>query len=337
MSQALIECIPNFSEGRNPEVIQQIAQAIRSVKAVQLLEVDPGYAANRTVMTFVGPPEAVVEAAFQAMKIAQQVIDMSQHQGTHPRFGGTDVCPLVPLANISMEETIAYTRKLAQRVGEELKYPVYCYEFAAYQEERRNLAFLRKGEYESLPHKLAQKEFKPDFGPSFFHPKSGATAIGARKFLIAYNINLNTKDTAIAKAIAKEVRESGYWESDSTGNKIQVKGLLKAVKAIGWYIEEYECAQVSMNLVDISITSVHQVFEAVKQLAITKGIEATGSELVGLIPLEVMKQAGTYYLSNSEANEDALVHAAIEHLGLHDLRPFYPKKKIIEYRMMSLE
>lgn len=327
----LIECVPNFSEGRNPQVIEKIAQSIRNTEGVQLLEIDPGFDANRTVMTFVGEPQQVVEAAFQAMKTAQELIDMAEQQGTHPRFGGTDVCPLVPLANISMEEVVGYARQLAKKVGQELGYAVYCYEFAAFHEERKNLAFVRKGEYEGLLEKL--QKHPPDFGPVTFHPRSGATAIAARNFLIAYNINLNTKNVAIAKEIAREVRESGYWQLQENGEKKRIRGLLKAVKAIGWYIDEYNCAQVSMNLVDIETTAVHTVFDTVKDLAKAKGVEATGSELIGLIPLKVMKQAGQHYAGTATASEEKLINIAIEKLGLADLRPFNPQEKVIEYKM----
>ncbi|MGB0521838.1 MAG: glutamate formimidoyltransferase [Flammeovirgaceae bacterium] len=338
----LIECVPNFSEGQNREVIQTITAAIEAVHGVQLLEVDPGYAANRTVVTFIGEPQAVVEAAFQAMKTAQQVIDMSKQTGVHPRFGGTDVCPLVPIANISMEEVVQYAHQLAKRVGEELAYPVYCYEHAALVPARKNLAVVRSGEYEGLAEKL--KVHPPDFGPATFHPRSGATAIGAREFLIAYNINLNTTDTKVANAIAFDIRESGRVKKengmiirDEQGKAERIPGLLKSVKAIGWYIEEYNKAQVSTNITDINTTPVHVAFEAAKKAAKARGVKVTGSELVGLLPLKVLLDAGRFYVQQDgmpvNFPEEFLVSTAVEALGLGDLKPFDVKKKVIEYMM----
>lgn len=338
----LIECVPNFSEGQNKEAIQAISDAIESVAGIQLLEIDPGYAANRTVMTFVGEPKAVVEAAFQAMKTAQQVIDMSKQTGVHPRFGGTDVCPLVPIANISMEEVVSYAHQLAKRVGEELAYPVYCYESAALVPERKNLAYVRLGEYEGLPEKLKQAIHQPDFGPSTFHSKSGSTAIGARDFLIAYNLNLNTKSTQIANAIAFDIRESGRAKKvngevvrDKQGKAIRIPGLLKSVKAIGWYIEDYKIAQVSTNITNINVTPVHIAFDAAVESAAKRGVKVTGSELVGLLPLRVLLEAGAYFLTKedkpSNVSEKLLVATAVEKLGLNDLRPFDVNKKVIEY------
>lgn len=340
----LIECVPNFSEGQNMDAIKAITDEIVSVEGVQLLEVDPGFAANRTVVTFIGEPNAVVEAAFLAMKKAQEVIDMSTQTGVHPRFGGTDVCPLIPIANISMEEVIDYARALAKRVGEELDYPVYCYESAALVPERKNLAYVRSGEYEGLADKLRQPKHQPDFGPAEFRPKSGSTAIGAREFLIAYNINLNTTDTKLANAIAFDIRESGRVKKvngeiirDENGKAARISGLLKSVKAIGWYIEDFGIAQVSTNITDINTTPVHIAFETAKQCAQKRGVKVTGSELVGLLPKRVLIEAGQYFTEQdgmpADFPEKFLVNRAVEELGLADLRPFDVNKKVIEYVM----
>ena len=307
MSGQLIECVPNFSEGNDLAIIKQITDEIETVEGVKLLDVDPGKATNRTVVTFVGSPDEVLDAAVKAVKKASELIDMSKHQGEHPRFGATDVCPLVPVANITMEETVAYAHKLARRIGEELNITVFCYENAALKEERRNLATVREGEYEALKERLALPEWKPDFGPADFNPKSGATAVGARDFLVAYNINLNTTSTRRANAIAFDVREKGRTKRegnpltgkivrDENGDPVWQPGTLKAVKAIGWFIEEYGVAQISMNLTNISVTPVHVAFDEVCKQADARGIRVTGSELVGLIPLSAMLDAGRHFL-----------------------------------------
>ena len=342
----LIECVPNFSEGRDMGIIDRITGEIEQVEGVKLLNVDPGKATNRTVVTFAGNPEAVVEAAFQAIKRAKELIDMSKHHGEHPRMGATDVCPLVPIANISMEETVEYARRLAERVGKELRIPVYCYEEAAFEEKRRNLATIRAGEYEGLNEKLADPAWKPDFGPAEFLPKSGATVIGARDFLVAYNINLNTTSTRRANAIAFDVREKGRVKReggsltgkiirDEKGNPVMIPGTLKAVKAIGWYIEEYGIAQISMNLTNISITPIHVAFDEVCKKADARGVRVTGSEIVGLVPLKAMLDAGKYFLRKQQRSlglpEKEIIKIAVKSLGLDDLYPFKPEEKIIEY------
>jgi glutamate formiminotransferase / formiminotetrahydrofolate cyclodeaminase len=345
----LIECVPNFSEGRDMGIIKQITDQIESVEGVRLLDVDPGKATNRTVVTFVGEPEAVLDAAFLAVRKASEIIDMRNHKGEHPRFGATDVCPLVPIRNITMEEVAALARKLGERIGRELGIPVYCYENAALTEERRNLANCRSGEYEGLPEKLKNPHWKPDFGPAEFTEKvalAGATAVGARDFLVAYNVNLNTTSTRRANAIAFDIREkgrplregnpiSGKIKKDENGNDIYVPGSLKACKAIGWYIEEYGIAQISINLTNISITPVHIAFEETCNKAQERGLRATGSELVGLIPLKAVLDAGKYFLAKQQrsvgVSEKELVKIAVKSLGLDDLKPFNPKEKIIEY------
>ncbi len=345
----LIECVPNFSEGRDMAVIKQITDVIERSEGVTLLDVDPGAATNRTVVTFVGTPEEVIEAAVQAVKKAAEVIDMRHHKGEHPRFGATDVCPLVPVANISMEETVVYARKLAQRIGEELLIPVYCYENAAFTPVRRNLANCRSGEYEGLPEKLTNPDWKPDFGPAEFNTRvagTGATAVSARDFLVAFNVNLNTTSTRRANSIAFDVRErgrtmregdpiTGKIVKDEKGNPVMIPGTLKAVKAIGWFIEEYGVAQISMNLTNISITPVHVAFDEVCQKAADRGIRVTGSELVGLIPLKAMLDAGKYFLRKQNrsvgVDNDELIKIAIKSMGLDDLKPFNPRERIIEY------
>lgn len=342
----LIECVPNFSEGRNMEIIKQITDAIESVDGIKLLDVDPGAATNRTVVTFVGEPEPVMEAAIRGMKKAKELIDMSKHSGAHPRFGATDVCPLVPVANITMEETVKYAHQLAKRAGEELNYPIYCYEFAAFSPERKNLAFVRSGEYEALEKKLKEEQWKPDFGPADFAPKSGATAISARNFLVAFNVNLNTTSTRRANAIAFDVRERGRVKReghpitgkpvlDAKGNEVMEPGSLKSVKAIGWFIEEYGIAQISMNLTDISITSVHKAYDEVFEKALARGVRVSGSELVGVIPLEAMLDAGKYFLAKQNrslgVSHEELIKVAVKSMGLDDLKPFDPRKNIIEY------
>lgn len=342
----IIECVPNFSEGKDMGVIKQITDQIESVEGIKLLDVDPGKATNRTVVTFVGEPEQVVEAAFRAIKKASEVIDMRHHKGEHPRFGATDVCPLVPVANITMEEVVKYAHKLAERVGNELKIPIYCYENAAFNEKRKNLANCRSGEYEGLKKKLAEPEWKPDFGPAQFNATAGATAVGARDFLVAYNVNLNTTSVRRANAIAFDIREKGRKKregnpitgklvKDEKGNPVMIPGSLKACKAIGWFIEEYGVAQISINLTNISITPVHIAFEEACKKAQERGLRVTGSELVGLIPKKAMIDAGKYFLRKQNrsvgVSESEIIKIAIKSLGLDDLKPFNPKEKIIEY------
>lgn len=345
----LIECVPNFSEGRDMAVIKQITDEIEKVDGVTLLDVDPGAATNRTVVTFVGAPDEVIEAAFRAVKKAAELIDMRHHKGEHPRFGATDVCPLIPVANISMEETAEYARKLAKRIGNELEIPVFCYENAAFSDVRRNLANCRSGEYEALSERIVTEEWKPDFGPNVFNDRvagSGVTAVGARDFLVAFNVNLNTTSTRRANAIAFDVRERGRVKregnsltgkivKDEKGKPVMIPGSLKAVKGIGWFIEEYGVAQISMNLTNISITPVHIAFDEVCKKADERGIRVTGSELVGLIPLEAMLEAGRYFLRKQQrsigVDNDELIKIAIKSMGLDDLKPFDPKKRIIEY------
>lgn len=346
MSRRLIECVPNFSEGRNPAVIEAIAAAIRAVEGVSLLNVDPGKATNRTVYTFVGAPEAVCEAAFRAAGAGLALIDMRQHTGEHPRFGALDVCPLVPIAGVSMEEAAAYARTLGKRMAAELGMTIYFYERAATDERRRNLADVRAGEYEGLADKLKQPDWKPDGGPAEFNPASGATAVGARDFLIAYNINLNTTSTRRANAIAFDVREKGRVQRegdpltgeilrDPTGEPIYAAGSLKAVKAIGWFIEEYGVAQISMNLTNIETTPIHVAFDEVVDKAAARGVRVTGSEVVGLIPLNAMLEAGRYFLRKQRrsvgVSDRELIKIAIRSLGLNELGLFDPDTRIIEY------
>ncbi|MGI9161019.1 MAG: glutamate formimidoyltransferase [Saprospiraceae bacterium] len=344
----LIECVPNFSEGRDPAVIQQITDAIQAVEGVNLLDVDPGKATHRTVVTFVGEPQAVTEAAFRGIQKAAELIDMRQHQGEHPRMGATDVCPLIPIAGISMEETVAWARQLGERVGRELGIPVYLYEAAASRPERKNLATIRAGEYEGLPDKLKDPEWTPDFGPAAFNPQSGATVIGARDFLIAYNVNLNTTSVRRANAVALDVREKGRLlregdpitgkiMTDEQGQPLRRPGLLQGVKAIGWYIEEYGIAQISMNLTDIRATPLHEAFEACCQSAESRGMRVTGSELVGLVPLSAMLEAGRHFLRKQQrsagVSDAELIKIAVKSMGLDDLAPFDPNRKIIEYNI----
>ncbi len=337
MEKRIIECVPNFSEGRDLNVIKQIAGVIESVENVKLLDVDPGRDANRTVVTFVGEPDAVCEAAFLAVKKASELIDMSKHKGIHPRIGATDVVPLVPVSGISMEETVQYARNLARRIGEELGIPVYCYEFAAFEEKRKNLARIREGEYEGLKEKLLDPEWKPDFGPAFFNEKTGATVVGARNFLVAFNVNLNTTSVRLANAIAFDVREKGRIVTGENGEKLSVPGTLKSVKAIGWYLEEYGIAQISMNITDLSVTPVHIAFEEVTEKAAARGVRVTGSELVGLIPLKTLLEAGKYYLRKQKrstgVSDEEIIKIAVRSLGLNDIKEFRPEEKIIEYAM----
>ncbi len=341
MERQIIECVPNFSEGRDMSIIKQITDVIEAVDGVKLLDVDPGKDTNRTVVTFVGEPKAVCEAAFQAVKKASELIDMSKHHGAHPRMGATDVCPFIPVSGITMEETILYARMVAGRIGNELKIPVYCYENAAFRESRRNLANCREGEYEGLKKKLTNCEWKPDFGPMIFNEKSGATAVGARDFLVAFNVNLNTTSTRWANAIAFDVREKGRNITNEAGEKINVPGTLKSVKAIGWYIEEYGIAQISMNITNISVTPVHIAFEEVCRKAEARGVRVTGSELVGLIPLKAILEAGKYFLEkqkkSSGVSDNELIKIAIRSLGLNDIHDFVPEEKIIEFVMADKE
>ncbi|HTR29824.1 MAG TPA: glutamate formimidoyltransferase [Puia sp.] len=334
----IIECVPNFSEGRNPELIRQITDQIERVAGVRLLNVDPGKATNRTVVTFVGAPEAVVEAAFLAIRKAGEVIDMRTHKGEHPRMGATDVCPLIPVSGISMEETARWAQRLAARVGSELQIPVYLYEAAQPDKGRHNLSVIRAGEYEGFFKKILLPEWKPDFGPAEFDARRGATVIGARDFLVAYNVNLNTTSTRRANAIAFDVREAGRVIKEG-GKDVQVPGTLKAVKAIGWFIEEYGIAQISMNLTNIRTTPVHAAFDEVCRAAAARGIRVTGSELVGLIPLQAMLDAGRYFLEKQQrsvgVSEKELIRIAILSMGLDELGPFRPEERIIEYQLRT--
>jgi len=346
--EPIIECVPNFSEGRDMAIIKHITNEIESVEGVKLLNVDPGKATNRTVVTFVGHPEAVIEAAFLAIKKAGELIDMSKHKGEHPRMGATDVCPLIPIGGISMAETAKYAQKLAKRVGEELKIPAYLYEEAQANKTRSNLSVIRGGEYEGFFKKIKLPEWKPDFGPAEFDAKRGATVIGARDFLVAYNINLNTTSTRRANSIAFDVREAGRVVREGhpiTGKIVMgadgkpkfTPGTLKNVKAIGWYIEEYGVAQISMNLTNINVTPVHIAFDEVCKKATERGLRVTGSELVGLIPLKAMLDAGKYFLKKQQrsigVSEAELIKIAIKSLGLDELGPFKPEERIIEYKL----
>jgi glutamate formiminotransferase/formiminotetrahydrofolate cyclodeaminase len=348
MEKKIIECVPNFSEGRDMSVIKQITDVIEAAEGVKLLDVDPGKDTNRTVVTFVGGPDEVSYAAFLAVKKASEIIDMSKHHGEHPRMGATDVCPFVPVSGITMEETVEYARKLAKKIGDELLIPVYCYENAAFEEKRRNLANCRSGEYEGLMKKLADPDWKPDFGPAVFNPKAGATAVGARDFLVAFNVNLNTTSIRRANAIAYDIREkgrpmregnplTGKIIKDKNGDPVMIPGTLKSVKAIGWYIEEYGIAQISMNLTNISVTPVHIAFDEVCRKADERGLRVTGSELVGLIPLNAMLDAGKYFLKKQQrsvgVSDDELIKIAIKSMGLDDLHKFNPEEKIIEFVM----
>jgi len=335
----IIECVPNFSEGNDLAIIKQITDEIETVEGVRLLNVDPGKATNRTVVTFVGGPGAVVEAAFRAIKKAGELIDMSKHKGEHPRMGATDVCPLIPVSNISMEETAAWAQKLAKRVGEELSLPVYLYESAQVNKGRSNLSVIRAGEYEGFFRKIKLPEWKPDFGPAEFDPKRGATVIGARDFLVAYNVNLNTTSVRRANAIAFDIREAGRKVKNEKGEEVVKPGSLKCVKAIGWFIEEYGIAQISINLTNINVTPMHIAFDEVCKKAETRGIRVTGSELVGLIPLKAMLDAGKYFLKKQNrsvgVSEKELIRIAIISMGLDELAPFKPEEKIIEYMLMD--
>jgi glutamate formiminotransferase / formiminotetrahydrofolate cyclodeaminase len=348
MVKPILECVPNFSEGRDMNVIRQIVAEIEAVEGVKLLNVDPGKATNRTVVTFVGDPDSVEEAAFRSVRKASEVIDMSKHHGEHPRMGATDVLPFVPVSGITMEETVVIARRVAERIGRELGIPVYCYENAAFSDERRNLASCRAGEYEGLRNKLADPRWKPDYGLSAFNEKAGATIAGARDFLVAYNVNLNTTSTRRANAIAFDVREKGRPKRegdsltgkiiyDENGEKVMIPGSLKSVKAIGWFIEEYGFAQISMNLTDISVTPLHVAFDEVCRKADARGIRVTGSEIVGLVPLKSLLEAGKYFLHKQQRSagvpDDELIRIAIRTMGLDEITPFRPEEKIIEYIM----
>src|SRR5436309_1267072 len=350
--QKLIECVPNFSEGRDQNVIRQITDMIESVDGVSLLDVDPGASTNRTVVTFVGGPDAAVEAAFRAIKKASELIDMHKHKGAHPRMGATDVCPFIPVSNVSWDEAIACANRLGQRVGDELKIPVYLYEKAAKNEGRSNLAVIRAGEYEGFFEKIKQPEWKPDFGPAVFNEKSGATVIGVRDFLIAYNVNLNTKSVRRANSIAFDVREQGRVKTedgtpsgkpalDANGEPIRIPGMLKHVKAIGWFVKEYGIAQVSMNLTDIEVTPLHAAFDACCESAARRGLRVTGSEIVGMVPKKSLVDAGRYFLRKQKWSEgvsdEELIDIAIRSMGLSELKPFDPKEKVIEFKIESAE
>ncbi len=350
VTNQLIECVPNFSEGNDMSVIKQITDRIESVDGVKLLDVDPGKATNRTVVTFVGPPEPVIEAAVRAGRKAKELIDMSKHVGEHPRFGAMDVCPLVPVAGITMEEVVPHAHRLGRRLGEEAGISGYFYEYAATRPERRNLATCRAGEYEGLPNKLKDPNWKTDFGPGAFDPKYGVTAVGTRDFLVAYNVNLNTTSTRWANAIAFDVREKGRVKTedgkpwgkpvlDKNGSKVWTPGTLKCVKGIGWFIEEYGVAQISMNLTNISVTPVHIAFDEVCKKAQARGVRVTGSELVGLIPLGAMLDAGKYFLRKQKrslgVSDDELIKIAVKSMGLDELSPFNPQEKIIEYAIAA--
>jgi len=345
----LIECVPNFSEGRDMNVIKQITDEIEKIEGVKLLDVDPGYSTNRTVVTFVGTPDEVIEAALQAVRKAQETIDMRRHKGDHPRFGATDVCPLVPISGVTMDEVAEYARKLGRRIGEELGIPVYAYENAAFEEKRRNLANCREGEYEGLKDKIASADWKPDFGPAEFNEsvaRSGAVAVGARDFLIAVNFNLNTTSTRRANAIAFDVREKGRAKregnpitgkivTDAAGEPVMLPGTLKGTKAIGWFIAEYGIAQVSMNITNLSETPLHIAFDEVSEKAQKRGLRVTGLEIVGLVPKKAIIDAGKYYLTKQHRSlgvtEAEVIKIAIKSMGLDDLKPFDPNEKIIEY------
>jgi len=350
--QKLIECVPNFSEGRDQNVIREITDAVKSVEGVSLLDVDPGASTNRTVVTFVGNLDAAVEAAFRGIKKAAELIDMRKHKGAHPRMGATDVCPFIPVSNVNWEEAIVCANRLAKRVGDELKIPVYLYEKAATNKSRSNLSVIRVGEYEGFFDKIRQPEWKPDFGPAVFNEKSGATVIGVRDFLVAYNVNLNTKSVRRANSVAFDVREQGRVQTedgtpggkpvlDANGEPIRVPGMLKHVKAIGWFVKEYGIAQVSMNLTNIEETPLHAAFDACCESAAKRGLRVTGSEIVGMVPKKCLVDAGRYFLRKQKWSEgvsdEELIDIAIRSMGLSELRPFDPKEKVIEFKIESAE
>ena len=346
----IIECVPNFSEGRDLEIIRQITAAIESVEGISLLNVDPGASTNRTVVTFAGNPKAAVEAAFRGIQKAAELIDMRKQKGAHPRMGATDVCPFIPVSNVSWEEAIACANELGKRVGDQLKIPVYLYEKAAKDPSRSNLSIIRAGEYEGFFEKIREPAWKPDFGPSVFNEKSGATVIGAREFLVAYNVNLNTRAVRRATSVAFDVRENGRVKTedgtpsgkpvlDAKGEPVRVPGMLKHVKAIGWYVEEYGMAQVSMNLTNLEETPLHAAFDACNEAASKRGLRVTGSEVVGMLPKKCLVEAGKYFLRKQQwsegASEEELIDIAIRSMGLNELKPFDPKEKIIEFKMES--
>src|SRR6478672_1106630 len=350
--QKIIECVPNFSEGRDLEIIRQITAAIEAVEGISLLNVDPGASTNRTVVTFAGTPEAAVEAAFRGIQKAAELIDMRKHKGAHPRMGATDVCPFIPVSNVSWEEAIACAHQLGKRVGEELGIPVYLYEKAARDTSRANLSVIRSGEYERFFEKIREPAWKPDFGPAVFNERSGATVIGAREFLVAYNVNLNTKAVRRANSVAFDVRENGRVKTedgtptgkpvlDEKGEPVREPGMLKHLKAIGWYVEEYGMAQVSMNLTNLEETPLHAAFDACVESASKRGLRVTGSELVGMLPKKCMVDAGRYFLRKQKWSEGAadeeLIYIAIRSMGLSELKPFDPKEKIIELKMESAD
>ncbi|GIV43244.1 MAG: hypothetical protein KatS3mg035_0367 [Bacteroidia bacterium] len=349
MQRKLVSCIPNFSEGRNKEVIEAIAGAINRVEGVKLLDIDAGQSTHRTVYTFVGEPDKVIEAAFQAIKIASELIDMRKHKGEHPRMGAADVCPIVPIDGITIEECVEYAHQLAQRVGKELQIPVYLYEYAATADYRKSLAKIREGEYEGFAKKIQLPEWKPDYGPHTFNEKSGATVIGVRDFLVAYNVNLNTTSVKRANAVAFDVREIGRVKLDENGKKVldengrevRIPGKLKSVRAIGWYVEEYGFAQVSMNLTNIHIANLHDAFHACEESAFQRGLRVTGSEIVGLVPKKCLLDAAKFYLKKQNRStglsEEELIQFAIHTLGLNEIRPFDYKKKVIEYAIQEQE
>ncbi len=339
--EKIVECVPNFSEGRNAKTIEAIAQSVRNTPKVKLLSVEPDRDYNRTVVTFVGEPSGVLEAAFHATKTAAERINMREHKGEHPRIGATDVVPFIPIKGVTMDDCVKLANDYGKRVASELRIPIFLYEEAALSPQRRNLSDIRKGEYEGLEEKLRDPAWKPDYGEPVFNPASGATVAGARKFLIAYNVNLNTPDDKLANEIALRIRESGRVKKDGAGKpvkndkgeSVKIPGTLKAVKAMGVYLERFKIAQVSINLVDFETTSMHDAFEEVRKQARTLGAEATGSELVGLTPLKAMLLAGNFYANGKKMPEKELVALAIERLGLSQLEPFEPKKKIIEYQL----
>jgi glutamate formiminotransferase len=348
--EKLIECVPNFSEGRDENLIRQITDAIKSVEGVSLLDVDPGATTNRTVVTFVGSPEAAIEAAFRGIQKAAELIDMRKHKGAHPRMGATDVCPFIPVSNVSWDEAIACAQKLGKRVGEELKIPVYLYEKAAKDKSRSNLAVIRAGEYEGFSEKIKKPEWKPDFGSAKLSEKAGATAIGAREFLVAYNVNLNTKSVRRANSVAFDVREQGRFKTedgtasgkkvlDAKGEPIRVPGMLKHVKAIGWFVKEYGIAQVSMNLTNIEETPLHAAFDACFEAASKRGLRVTGSEIVGMVPKKSLTDAGRYFLRKQKwsegASDEELIDIAVRSMGLSELKHFDPKEKVIELKIES--
>src|SRR4030095_1642152 len=350
--QKLIECVPNFSEGRDRNLIRQITDAIQTVEGVSLLDVDPGASTNRTGVTFVGSPDAGVEAAFRGIKKAAELIDMRKQKGAHPRMGATDVCPFIPVSNVSWDEAIDCAKRLGKRVGEELKIPVYLYERAAKDESRSNLSVIRAGEYEAFFEKIKQSQWQPDFGPAIFNEKAGATVVGVRDFLVAYNVNLNTKSVRRANSVAFDVREQGRVQTkdgtgwgkpvlDANGEPIRVPGMLKHVKAIGWFVKEYGIAQVSMNLTNIEETPLHLAFDACCESAARRGLRVTGSEIVGMVPKKCLVDAGRYFLRKQKwsegASDEELIDIAIRSMGLSELKSFDPKEKVIEFKIESAE